>query len=120
MKRLSIIVLLALAAIATAQDPVGLRTLAMRFANESNLVYGTCPEGVKQPTECIIGTGSKELDKINIDVFFEDLILEWTTPWFSANTQSFGRGANTYYGEVLIITMDISPAVTLIVLWYPD
>lgn len=120
MKRFIVITLLALASIATAQDAAGLRNLAMRFANDANLVYTTCPEGVQQITECIIGTGSKDLDKLLIERHFRDLIIAWNMPWVSGNPQSFGRAASTYYGEVLILTMDVSPAVTFIVLWYPN
>lgn len=120
MKRILLIAFLALTSIAAAQNATDLRALALRFANSADLVYNPCPEGLNVPTECVIGTGSKDLDKLLIERYFRDLIIAWNTPWISANPTSFGRSASTYYGEVIIITMEISPFLTTIVLWYAD
>lgn len=120
MKRFVVITLLALASIAAAQDPAALRNLAFSFANSADLVYQPCPDGLERHTECIIGTGSKDLDKLLIDRHFTELTIAWNVPWISANPTSFGRSASTYYGEVIIITMELNAFSTLIVLWYAD
>lgn len=120
MKRILLIALLAVTSIAAAQDANALRSLALRFANAADLVYQPCPDGLERTTECIIGSGNKELDKLLIDRHFTDLTIAWNVPWISANPTSFGRSASTYYGEVIIITMETNPYSTLIVLWYAD
>lgn len=120
MRTILIALTLTITSIAAAQNDRGLLlALTSKFANTANFTITNCPE-LDFISVCLIGTGSKDLDKRFIDAYLPDIINRWTTPWHAANNYSYGRAADTVIGSIAIVTIELSPHLTTIIFWYPN